>query len=132
MGDAAEIRSRAVRRQRTDTRDAEHRLDLLLKFPRVRVPTPEERDRRQLLKHRDKLVRRQTSVRNQLHFLAISQGLCRKQKLWSTKGRAELEALSLGPWARQRRQELLDRLGLRVEELNQAAGKRSSVGTARS
>ena len=47
---------------RRTPRDAEHLLDLLLKFPRVWVPTPEERDRRQLLKHRDKLVRRQTSV----------------------------------------------------------------------
>jgi hypothetical protein len=45
-----------VRRQKTDTRDAEHLLDLLLtkKFPRVWVwvPTPEERDLRQLPKVR--------------------------------------------------------------------------------
>ena len=93
VGDPAEIRARAVRRQKTDTRDAEHLLDLLLtkRFPRVWVPTPEERDVRQLLKHRHKLVRMQTSVRNQLHFLAMSQGVCRKQKLWSARGRAELE-----------------------------------------
>ena len=87
------------------------------------VPTPEERDLRELLKHRNKLVRMQTSVRNQLHFLAMSQGLCRKQKLWSRPGRAEFEGLSLGPWASQRRKELLellDGLGPRIEELNQA------------
>ena len=127
VGDPAEIRARAVRRQKTDTRDAEHLLDLLLtkKFPRVWVPTPAERDLRQLLKHRDKLVRMQTSVRNQLHFLAMSQGVCRKKKLWSARGRAELEGLSLGPWASQRRKELLellDRLGPQVEGLNQAVG----------
>jgi len=52
----------------------------------------------------------QTSVRNQLHFLAMSQGVCRKQKLWSARGRAELEGLSLGPWASQRRKELLELL----------------------
>jgi transposase len=49
--------------------------------------------------------------------------VCRKKKLWSAKGRAELEALSLGPWASQRRKELrelLDRLGPRIEELNEA------------
>ncbi|MGH9358821.1 MAG: IS110 family transposase [Terriglobia bacterium] len=88
VGDSAEIRARAVRRQKTDTRDAEHLLDLLLtkRFPRVWVPRPEERDPRQLLKHRDKLVRMQTSVRKQLHFLAMSQGLCRKGKLWSARG----------------------------------------------
>ena len=125
VGDPAEIRARAVRRQKTDTRDAEHLLDLLLtkRFPRVWVPTPEERDVRQLLKHRNKLVRMQTSVRNQLHFLAMSQGVCRKQKLWSARGRAELEGLSLGPWASQRRKELLqllDGLGPRIEELDGA------------
>jgi transposase len=125
VGDPAEIRARAVRRQKTDTRDAEHLLDLLLtkRFPRIWVPTPEERDLRQLLKHRDKLVRMQTSVKNQLHFLAMSQGVCRKKKLWSARGRAELEGLALGPWASQRRKELLDLLdGLqpRIEELNEA------------
>jgi transposase len=125
VGDPAEIRARAVRRQKTDTRDAEHLLDLLIsnRFPRIWVPTPEERDARQLLKHRNKLVRMQTSVRNQLHFLAMSQGVCRKQKLWSARGREELEGLSLGPWASRRRKELLetlDQLGPRIAELDQA------------
>jgi transposase len=125
VGDPAEIRARAVRRQKTDTRDAEHMLDMLKtkRFPRVWVPTPEERDLRQLLKHRNKLVCMRTSVKNQLHFLAMSQGVCRKQKLWSARGRAELEGLSLGPWASQRRRELLELLdGLqpRIEELNEA------------
>jgi transposase len=125
VGDAAEIRARAVRRQKTDTRDAEHLLDLLInqRFPRLWIPTPEERDYRQLLKHRDKLVKMQTSVRNQLHFLAMSQGVCRKRRLWSARGRRELEALRLGPWASVRRQELLsflDGLGPRIEELDRA------------
>jgi len=125
VGDAAEIRARAVRRQKTDTRDAEHLLDLLInqRFPRLWIPTPEERDYRQLLKHRDKLVKMQTSVRNQLHFLAMSQGVCRKRRLWSARGRRELEALPLGPWASVRRQELLtflDGLGPRIEEMDRA------------
>ena len=125
VGDAAEIRARAVRRQKTDTRDAEHLLDLLInqRFPRLWIPTPEERDYRQLLKHRDKLVKMQTSVRNQLHFLAMSQGVCRKRGLWSARGRRELEALQLGPWASVRRQELLtflDGLGPRIEEMDRA------------
>src|SRR5215469_246592 len=80
-------------------------------------------DRRQLLKHRNKLVQIQTSLRNQRHFLAMSQGLRRKQKLWSRQGRAKLEGLSLGPWASQRRKELLELLdGLepRLDELNPA------------
>src|SRR5207247_10623625 len=51
------------------------------------------------------------------------QGGCRKQKLGSARGRAELEGLSLGPWASQRRKELLqllDGLGPRIEELDGA------------
>ena len=44
---------------------------------------------------------------NQLHFLAMSQGLCRKQKLFTQKGRAELAALPLRLWASRRREELL-------------------------
>jgi transposase len=125
IGDPAQIWACSVRRQVTDTRAAEHLLELLLtkRFPRIWIPTPEERDLRQLLKHRDKLVRMQTAVKNQLHFLAMSQGVCRRKKLWSAGGRAELEGLSLGPWASQRRAELLellDRLAPRITSLDQA------------
>ena len=125
VGDPAEIRARAVRRQKTDTRDAEHILDLLAsnRFPRIWIPSLQERDARQLLKHRDKLVRMRTSVKNQLHYLAMSQGVCRKQKLWTERGRRELEGLPLGTWASRRRQELLellDRLQPRIEELDEA------------
>ena len=85
VGHPGEIRARAVRRQKTDTRDAEHILDLLFsnRFPRIWVPSVEERDVRQMLRHRDKLVQMRTSVKNQLHYLAMSQGVCRKRKLWS-------------------------------------------------
>jgi transposase len=125
VGDPAEIWARSVRRQVTDTRAAEHLLDLLRteRFPRVWVPTPEERDLRQRLKHRGKLVGMRTSVKNQLHFLAMSQGVCWRKKLWSARGRRELEALRLGEWASRRRQELLgllDRLNPRIEELDEA------------
>lgn len=132
VGDSAAIRARAPRRQKTDTRDAEHLRDLLIsdRFPRIWVPTPEERDVRQLLKHRDKLVQMRTSVKNQLHYLAMSQGVCRKRKLWSRRGRAELEAVALDPWASRRRQELLellDRLEPRIEELDKAVGKETAT-----
>jgi transposase len=125
VGDPAEIRARAVRRQKTDARDAELLLDLLRteRFPRLWVPTPAERDLRQLLKHRDKLVGMRTSVKNQLHYLAMSQGVCRKRQLWSEEGRRELESLELGPWASQRRAELLellDRLDPRIAKLDAA------------
>ena len=57
-----------------------------------------------------KLVRAGTAVKNQLHALAISQGVCRKRKLWSQRGRRELLSLKLLPWASRRRQELLEML----------------------
>src|ERR1039458_4220942 len=83
VGDAARIRASEVRQQKTDTRDAEHLLDLLPagRLPRIWVPSAAERDLRQLLVHRSKLVRMRTAVKNQLHALAISQGLCRKSRL---------------------------------------------------
>jgi transposase len=125
VGDPAEIRARMVRKQKTDERDALHLLDLLLtnRFPRVWVPSPEERDARQLLQHRQKLVGMRTSVKNQLHGLAMGQGLCRKQKLFSESGRKQLVALELGAWASRRREELLtllDDLNPKIAELDKA------------
>ena len=125
IGDSAKIRASEVRKQKTDERDARLILDLLLskRFPKIWVPTPGERDLRQLLWHRHKLVSLRTMLGNQLHFLAMSQGLCRKQKLFSKKGRGELIGLALGPWASRRREELLqllDQLDPAVTELDRA------------
>src|SRR5437660_12281946 len=62
LGDAAEIRARRGRKQKTDRRDAEHVLELLRsgRFPRIWVPSLEERDVRQLLVHRHKQVQART------------------------------------------------------------------------
>jgi len=125
IGDSAKIRASETRKQKTDERDAALILDLLLskRFPRIWVPTPAERDLRQLLWHRHKLVRMRTMLGNQLHFLAMSQGLCRKKKLFSKSGRMELTCLHLGPWASRRREELLkllDGLDPAIAELDRA------------
>ncbi len=114
-----------VRKQKTDTRDALHILDLLVanRFPRIWMPSAAERDVRQLVRHRHKLVRFRTSVMNQLHALAMGQGLCQGQKLWTTVGRRKLESLTLDPWASRRRRELLellDQLDPWIEELDRA------------
>ena len=125
IGDAAEIRAAMVRKQKTDSRDALHIFDLLLtnRFPRIWVPSPEERDLRQMLRHRHKLVRFRTSVMNQLHALAMGQGLCRRKKLWAQIGRMELQGLILDPWASLRREELLqllDQLDPWIKKLDEA------------
>jgi transposase len=125
IGDAAKIRASEVRKQKTDERDARLILDLLLtkRFPKIWVPTAAERDLRQLLWHRHKLVCLRTLLGNQLHALALSEGLCRKKKLFTKKGRGELAGLSLGPWASRRRAELLqllEQLAAPLAELDRA------------
>ena len=95
IGDAAKIRASCERKQKTDRRDAELLMRLLAedRFPRIWVPTAAERDGRQLLLHRHKLVRMRTQVKNQLQALALNQGVQRKWKLWSKTGRKQLELL---------------------------------------
>jgi transposase len=124
IGDAAQIRASMVRKQKTDARDAAHLLDLLLheRFPRIWRPTLAERDLRQLVWHRQKLVWMRNAVGNQLHALAMGEGVCRKKKLFTKKGRAELESLALGPWASHRRQELLRMLDDLDQSLQQLDG----------
>ncbi len=124
IGDAAQVRASVVRKQKTDRRDAEHLMDLLRenRFPRIWVPSLEVRDVRQLLVHRHKQVQARTRTKNQLQAMALSQGVQKKRKLWSKAGRAELEQLSLLPYAAERRKKLLEELdGLEVEirELDQ-------------
>jgi transposase len=113
VGDAAQIRASYVRRQKTDRRDARHILRLLMenRFPRLWVPSGEQRDLRQLLIHRHKLVEIRTRVKNGLQHLALNQGLQKKSSLWSARGRAGLEKLPLQGWTARRRADLLRLLG---------------------
>jgi transposase len=123
MGDAARIRASVVRQQKTDQRDAEHILTLLIenRFPKLWVPSAEERDLRQLLVHRHSRVRARTQVKNQLQALALNQGLQKKRQLWTKQGRQWLEKLELLPFAARRRDELLktlDDLEQQITELS--------------
>jgi transposase len=135
IGDAAQIRARMVRKQKTDARDAAHLLELLLsgRFPRLWRPSLEERDLRQLVWHRQKLVWMRNAVGNQLHALAMGEGVCRKKKLFTKKGRVELEGLQLDPWASRRRQELLtmlDQLDASLKEFDQAVSEQAKQNPA--
>jgi len=112
IGDAAEIRTKRVRKQKTDRQDAQLLLRLMMedRFPRIWVPDAANRDMRQLLWHRHRLVQMRTRVMNQLHVVALNEGLRRKKALWRASGRQELESIALPPWATRRRQDLLDLL----------------------
>src|SRR6202045_5147571 len=48
---------------------------------------------------------------NQLHAVALNEGLRCKKRLWRESGREQLEAFRLAPWASQRRHDLLELLG---------------------
>jgi transposase len=110
MGDPAEIKTKRVKKKKTDREDARLMRKLLLenRFPRIWVPDPENRDLRQLLWHRHRLVQMRTRIMNQLQALAMNEGYRWKKKLFSEQGRAQLEKLTLAPWASRRRQELLE------------------------
>src|SRR5580698_10475927 len=136
IGDAAEIKKVRVRKQKTDRNDAQLLLKLLLenRFPKIWVPNPENRDLRQLLWHRHRLVQMRTRIMNQLQAVAMNEGYRWKKKLFTEKGRALLEKLSLAPWASRRRKELLellDQLDPKIAELTaaveQEAEKRPEV-----
>ena len=110
IGDAAEIRAKRVRKQKTDRQDAELLLRLLMedRFPRIWVADGENRDLRQLLWHRHRLVQMRTRIMNQLHVLALNEGVRRKKALRRPAGRAQLQSLVLARWASLRRQDLLE------------------------
>jgi transposase len=125
IGDPAEIKAKRVKKKKTDREDARLLLRLMREdnFPQIWVPSPENRDLRQLLWHRHRLVQMRTRIMNQLQALAMNEGQRWKKKLWSEKGRAVLDKLALAPWASRRRKELLellDRMDPSIEELTAA------------
>ncbi len=124
-GDAAAINAKRVRKQKTDRQDAQLILRLMLKddFPQIWVPSWENRDLRQLLWHRHRMVQARTRIMNQLQAVALNEGLRCKKRLWRDAGREQLESFKLAPWASRRRRDLLallDRLTPTIAELTAA------------
>jgi transposase len=125
VGDATEIARKRERKQKTDRQDAQHILKLMLKddFPQIWVPSWENRDLRQLLWHRHRMVQARTRIMNQLQAVALNEGVRCNKRLWREKGREQLESFRLAPWASRRRHdllELLDRLNPTIGGLSQA------------
>jgi transposase len=124
VGDAAEIRRLARRRQKNDRRDADLLLDLLLhdEFPALFRYPPESRELLRQLRYRHKLVKLRTAVANSLHALAINCGLSLRAQLLTSGGRVRLQELRLSPIAEQQRDELLslaDELSQRILTVEQ-------------
>jgi transposase len=126
IGDATAIRASNPRKQKTDKRDAQHILKLLLekRFPAIWIPSMQELDVRQLLKHRHTLVQMRTRVKNQLQHIAMNEGFQKKRKLWTQEGMEFLQNLELDPWTQRRRDDLLKLLAEfngHIQQLSQAA-----------
>ena len=73
VGDAAEIRTKRVRKQKTDRQDAQLILRLLIedRFPQIWVASWENRDLRQLLWHRHRIVQARTRTVLQLEHASV-------------------------------------------------------------
>jgi transposase len=109
VGHPAKVRAAEPRKQKHDRRDARLLLTLLAenRFPAIWMPSTEQRDLRTLLRHRHQWVRMRTRVQHTLQSLALANGLRRGATLWSQVGQHALQALSLAPFAGQRRAALL-------------------------
>ena len=123
IGDAAEIRRLARRRQKNDRRDAGLILDLLLKgeFPRVHRPPFESREVLRLLRYRHKLVQLRTRAKNSLQALAFSAGSAGRSRLLSRAGREQLLRLEMSEAMGRQREEwlsLVDELNARIKSVD--------------
>ena len=81
IGDAAEIRTKRVRKQKTDRQDAELILAIVAGASLSPGLGPEwgESDLRHLLWHRHRMVQARTRIMNQLQAVALNEGLrCKK------------------------------------------------------
>jgi transposase len=101
IGDPAQIKAKRVKRQKYDHEDARLLLRLMREnnFPKIWVPNAENRDLRQLLWHRHRLVQMRTRIMNQLQALAMNEGKRWKQKLpypESRTGPGSLRAMQEG------------------------------------
>ena len=128
VGEAGKIRAMEPRQQKHDRRDAEHILNLLVRgdFPKIWLPSGEERDVRVWLEHRHQLVQMRTRAQNGLQAIALSHGLRRRQRLWSQAGQEELKKIPLREGMGRRREDLMQlagQLNRWIKELDQRIGE---------
>lgn len=139
IGDPRMIRRVALSRHKNDFRDAETILDLLMHgtFPAIVPRSEKSREVLDLLNYRQSLVRKRTSVANQLHAFARAKGFS-KFRLPGRKARKKLietpvtetEQLLLGS-----RLELFDELTRQIKgieaRLEEEADKEEKIGLLR-
>ncbi len=128
VGDATKIRRRARSRQKTDRRDAELLIDLLLKdeFPRMNRLSFESLEVLRRIRYRHRLVQMRTRMRNSLQAIALGSGITLKSKLRTKRRRAKLNNLPLSPVLSQQRSdwlEMIEEVERRIAEVEQELEK---------
>lgn len=122
VGDAIQIRRRARSRQKTDRKDAELLLDLLMKgeFPRIHRLSQQSLEVLRQLRYRHRLVQVRTKVYNAVHSIALAAGVSLRSKLRTKKGKQRLNELSLSRAHSLQREEwlsLIAELDTRIERV---------------
>lgn len=120
VGHPYEIRRRALSRHKSDRRDAETLLDLLMKgeFPKLWRRSEQDRATLQMLNFRQHLIGQRTRVANQLQALARKAGLARFQ-VKTKVGRSILLAAELNETDSYLRERLLVLFDTLSEQLSQ-------------
>jgi len=122
VGHPTEIRRRARSRHKSDKRDAQLLLDLLLKqeFPQIHRPSKESQTILEQLRFRHSLVKQRTCVSNHLQALARLAGLPKAQ-MQTAKAKAALKQAELSPTQAQQRDAwlaLLQDLDQRISKID--------------
>jgi len=122
VGDAMQIRRCARSRQKTDRKDAELLLDLLMKgeFPRIHRLSQQSLEVLRQLRYRHRLVQIRTKVYNAVHSIALAAGVSLRSKLRTKKGKEKLNQLSLSQAHSQQCEEwltLIAELNKRIERV---------------
>ena len=131
VGDAAEIRRRARRRQKNDKRDSMLILDLMVKgeFPRVHRQTTESRQVLKQLRYRHRLVKIRTIAKNNVQSLALSGGLLAKRQ-YIRKWREELRRLEREPMLGEQAKQLvkvIEDVTVEIKRVEQWLGKQAEA-----
>ncbi len=99
MAHPAEVRRMMGTKKKTDRTDSAFLADLLRmgRLPVSYVPSPEEDQERQLLRHRMDLGKRRSAVKNQVHAILTSAGISTKEysDVFGRKGLAMLRDVGL-------------------------------------
>jgi transposase len=131
VGDAAEIRRLARRKQKNDKRDANLILELMVteRFPRLQRRSALSREILRQIGYRHKLVKMRTMSKNGLKAIALGAGLVVRSQFYSQRGRAMLERLKLTPSVSRQAEdliELIDQLNKKIKRVEEWLSKEAA------